>query len=189
MRHDPWLSCHHLARICLPALFSLTRALGSHHRGQEGNEQVWPENQLGKECLEAGSKSQLFNISFVSYWFILFSFSRIGVSLQSSSSVAFKGFLLIWATIVSVCIIPFGDTLCFLVMFCIWNPNMASFLGARSRHLGPKVTDGFDFILLLAPFLGSKKSLTPKKQWRMLTEGWRSFKDLKTSFQRAKKEW
>lgn len=55
----------------------------------------------------------------VSYWSVLFSFYRTGASLQSSSSVAFKGFLLICETIVSVCIMSFGDTLCFWVMFCI----------------------------------------------------------------------
>jgi hypothetical protein len=31
---------------------------------------------------------------------------------------------------------------------------MASFLGANSRHLGPKVVDGFDFVILLTPVWG-----------------------------------
>lgn len=33
--------------------------------------------------------------------------------------------------------------------------DVASFLGARSRHLGPEVADGFEFVMLLAPsFVG-----------------------------------
>ncbi|KAI4534063.1 hypothetical protein MG293_014923 [Ovis ammon polii] len=43
---------------------------------------------------------------------------RTGASLQSSSSVAFKGFLLICEAVVSVCIIPFGDTPLLSVLFC-----------------------------------------------------------------------
>lgn len=58
---------------CFHVYLSYSTTLGSHHRGLEGNEQVWPETQLGEDPLVAESKSQSSNISF-HFLLILFIF-------------------------------------------------------------------------------------------------------------------
>ena len=41
------------------------------------------------------------------------------------------------------------------VLYLVCVLDVASFLGAKSRHLGPEVADGFEFVMLLAPsFVG-----------------------------------
>lgn len=65
-----------------------------------------------------------------------------------------------------MCISPFGDTLLLFgqVLYLVHISNMASFLGAVSRHLGTRVADGLGLVMLLAPAWGLQEVSKSKEQ-------------------------
>lgn len=57
------------------------------------------------------------------------------------------------------------------VLYLVCVATMASLLGVRSRQLGPKGADGFDVLMLLAPFFWAPRSLRLHKAMEKVGRG------------------